>query len=153
MCVYITLCCQLHIIFVFSCQCVRRRSKWRRRRRQGRKRRLWKRGCRRPCAALSRREIRDSDCFKFCCLKMQDVTMTKQINKYWPKINIGFTTRKSCNALGFGERGVKSMLLIQTFAHAWAASSRYLWILVWLRSHDPKNSSATNALSTHAQRN
>ena len=43
--------------------------------------------------------------------------MTKQINEYWPKINICFTTRKSCNALGFGARGVKSMLLIQTFTH------------------------------------
>ena len=27
---------------------------------------------------------------KFCCLKIEDVTMTKQMNKYWPKINIRF---------------------------------------------------------------
>ena len=59
------LCYQLPIMCVFSSQCVRRRSKWRRSRRRGRKRRLWKRGCRRPFAVLSRREIKDSDCLNF----------------------------------------------------------------------------------------
>ena len=66
---------------------------------------------------MSRREIKDR-LFKFCCLEMEDVTMTKQMNKCRLKINIGFITRKLCYALGFGERGVKNMLLIQTFAHA-----------------------------------